>query len=65
MHNVYNATVSLYKKDDASGKDFFLTLQNGQPDYPHNPLETSDYNKNIIAGTVVVLTPRLLWMGPK
>jgi len=42
---VYNATVSLYKKDDASGKDFFLTLQNGQPDCPHNPLEAGDYYK--------------------
>ena len=47
---VYNATVSLYKKDDASTTDFFLTLQNGQPDYPHNPLETSDYNKNNYSG---------------
>ena len=42
---IYNATVSLYRKDDYSTKDFFLTIQNGQPDCPHNPLEIGDYNK--------------------
>jgi hypothetical protein len=45
-----NATLSLYKKDDYSSTDFYLTIQNGQPVYPHNPLQTGDYGKNHYSG---------------
>jgi hypothetical protein len=41
-----NATLSLYKKGDNSTTDFTLTIQNGQPTYPHNPLLFGDYNKS-------------------
>jgi hypothetical protein len=45
-----NATLSLYKKDDYSTIDFDITIQNGQPTYPHNPMQSSDYNKNDYSG---------------
>ncbi len=45
-----HATLSLYKKDDYSSSDFDITIQNGQSTYPHNPLQSSDYNKNDYAG---------------
>jgi hypothetical protein len=45
-----NATLSLYKKDDYSTTDFDLTIQNGQPTSPHDPLQTGDYNKNHYSG---------------
>jgi len=45
-----NATLSLYKKDDYSTTDFSITVQNGQPVFPHNPLQSSDYNKNWYSG---------------
>jgi hypothetical protein len=45
-----NATLSLYKKDDYSTTDFDITIQNGQPTYPHNPMQTGDYNKNYYSG---------------
>ena len=41
-----NATLSLYKKGDNSTTDFIITVQNGQPTYPHNPLQFGDYNKS-------------------
>jgi hypothetical protein len=41
-----NATVSLYKNSDYSTTDFLLTVQNGQPTYPHSPLQSTDYNRN-------------------
>jgi hypothetical protein len=45
-----NATLSLYKKDDYSTTDFDITVQNGQPTYPHDPLQTSDYNMSRYSG---------------
>jgi len=45
-----NATLSVYKKDDYSSTDFDITIQNGQPTYPHNPLQTSDYSKSLYSG---------------
>jgi len=45
-----NATLSLYKYLDSSTTDFEITVQNGQPTYPHNPLQTTDYNKNLYSG---------------
>ncbi len=45
-----DATLSLYKKDDYSSTDFDITIQNGQPTYPRNPMQSSDYNKNYYSG---------------
>jgi hypothetical protein len=45
-----NATLSLYKKDDYSTTDFDITIQNGQPTYPHKPMQSNDYNKNYYSG---------------
>jgi hypothetical protein len=45
-----SAVLSLYKKDDFSTTDFLLTIQNGQPVCPHNPLQTTDYNKVLYSG---------------
>jgi PKD repeat protein len=45
-----NATLSLYKKDDYSSTDFTITIQNGQPTFPHNPLQTGDYGKSHYSG---------------
>jgi hypothetical protein len=50
-----NATLSIYKKDDYSTTDFDITIQNGQPTYPHNPLQSSDYNKNYYSGNGGIL----------
>jgi len=45
-----NATLSIYKKDDYSTTDFDITIQNGQPTYPHNPMQTGDYFRNYYSG---------------
>jgi hypothetical protein len=45
-----SATVSLYKNSDYSTTDFSITAQNGQPTYPHSPLQSTDYNKNYYSG---------------
>jgi hypothetical protein len=45
-----SAILSLYKKDDYSGTDFTITVQNGQPDYPHDPLQAGDYAKGYYSG---------------
>ncbi|HIG98985.1 MAG TPA: LamG domain-containing protein, partial [Thermoplasmata archaeon] len=45
-----NATISLYKNSDYSSTDFLLTVQNGQPTYPHSPLQSTDYNKDYYSG---------------
>jgi hypothetical protein len=45
-----NATLSLYKRTDYSDTDFDITIQNGQPTYPHDPLQSSDYNKSQYSG---------------
>ena len=45
-----DATLSLYKKDDYSSMDFDITIQNGQPTYPHNPMQTGDYCRGYYSG---------------
>ncbi|DAC72937.1 MAG TPA: hypothetical protein DSN98_02520 [Thermoplasmata archaeon] len=45
-----NATLSVYKKDDYSTTDFDITIQNGQPTYPHNPMQSGDYYRNYYSG---------------
>ncbi len=44
------AVISLYKKDDYSTTDFNITIQNGQPTYPHSPLQIGDYAKSHYSG---------------
>ncbi len=44
------AVISLYKKDDYSTTDFTITIQNGQPTYPHSPLQIGDYAKSHYSG---------------
>jgi hypothetical protein len=45
-----NVTVKMYKLSDYSTTDFLLTVQNGQPTYPHDPIQSTDYNKNYYSG---------------
>jgi PKD repeat protein len=58
-----NATLSLYKKDDYSTTDFNITIQNGQPTYPHDPMQTGDYNKNYYSGNGGSLNTSLFTSG--
>jgi len=48
--NIMNATLSVYKKNDYSSTDFMITVQNGQPTYPNDPLEEGDYDKKHYSG---------------
>ncbi len=47
---INSSTVSLYCYSDVSSADFDIVIQNGQPIFPRNPLESADYNKNYYAG---------------
>jgi len=47
---ITNATVSLTKGYDYSDNDFDIVIQNGQPSYPHDPLESGDYDKDYYSG---------------
>ncbi len=58
-----NATLSLYKRTDYSTTDFDITIQNGQPTYPHDPLQTSDYNKSHYSGNGGALNTANLTSG--
>jgi hypothetical protein len=58
-----NATLSIYKKDDYSTTDFDITIQNGQPTYPHNPMQSSDYNKNYYSGNGGMLNTSMFTSG--
>jgi hypothetical protein len=40
---ITSATLSLYGWEDDSTRDFIITIQNGQPTYPHDPLVAGDY----------------------
>lgn len=41
--NITSATMSIYIWHDYTDTDFNVTIQNGQPTYPHTPLEVGDY----------------------
>ena len=43
-------TLSLYKYSDSSTTDFLVTVQNGQPTYPDDPLKATDYDKSHYSG---------------
>jgi hypothetical protein len=58
-----NATLGLYKSTDYSTTDFLITVQNGQPTYPHDPLQTGDYNKNQYSGSGGVINTSGLFNG--
>lgn len=45
-----SAKLGLYKVNDNSITDFMITVQNGQPTYPRNPMQPGDYNKNYYTG---------------
>jgi hypothetical protein len=47
---ISSAILSFKGYFDASAADFNITIQNGQPTYPHIPLITSDFNKNYYSG---------------
>jgi hypothetical protein len=40
---IVSAYLLLYNASDHSTSDFDFTIRNGQPDSPHDPLQTSDY----------------------
>ena len=58
-----SANLSLYKKDDFSATDFDITIQNGQPTYPHEPMQSGDYNLNYYSGNGGTLNTRNLQNG--
>ncbi|GAG76895.1 unnamed protein product, partial [marine sediment metagenome] len=41
--NIINAVLSIKIESDYSEEDFDITIRNGQPTYPHFPLEVGDY----------------------
>jgi len=47
---ITSATLSLYGSDDFSEQDFNITVQNGQPTYPHLPLVAGDYDRTHYSG---------------
>lgn len=48
--NVTSAKLSLYIHSNLSVTDFNITIQNGQPTYPHISLELGDYYKGYYSG---------------
>lgn len=49
-------TLSLYGRVDDSDTNFDITVTNGQPTYPRNPMVVGDYNKTHYAGSGGTLT---------
>ncbi len=53
---ISSAVLYLYGAADNSTTDFSLTVTNGQPTYPHDPLVGGDFNKTQYSGTGGTLT---------
>jgi hypothetical protein len=53
---ITSATLKLYGQTDSSATDFLITIQNGQPTYPRDPLVETDYNKTYYSGNGGSLT---------
>ena len=48
--NITSVNLSLYLVANSSTQDFNVTVQNGQPTYPHLPLVVGDYYKGFYSG---------------
>lgn len=48
---ITSATIGLYGASDQSVTDFNLTVTNGQSTYPHDPLQSGDFNKTNYSGS--------------
>lgn len=48
--SITSAYLSLYVGINASDTDFNVTIQNGQPTYPHEPTSTTDFNQIYYSG---------------
>jgi len=46
---IASATLSLYGKSGTAW-DFYIRIQNGQPTYPHNPIDQGDYDRTYYSG---------------
>jgi len=49
--SISSANVSLRGSTDYSTTDFDITIQNGQPTYPHDPMVKADYDKSFYGTT--------------
>jgi len=47
---ITSATLKLYGSNDNSTTDFNITIQNGQPTNPEDPLANTDYNRTLYSG---------------
>lgn len=47
---INSANLSLYGHLDSSDTDFDIVVQNGQPTYPNDPLQTGDYDRSYYSG---------------
>jgi len=47
---ILSATLSLYGMNTYTDIDFYIIVQNGQPTYPHDPIQEGDYDKDHYSG---------------
>lgn len=53
---VTSSSLRVYCSSDYSDTDFFLTIQNGQPTYPSDPVVVADYDESFYSGNGGSLT---------